>query len=124
MDLFNEADDIEVGTDSILRFHNEDEVMRFIYSACSKMHLTVSKILSSSQKSDEIVPRHLIIYIIKEHSLFTYKDIGKIFNRHHSTVMHSCEVISGIFEYHRKYPATTTKEYEYYHYWYEYLLQK
>lgn len=120
--LFNDADDLEVGTDAKLRFKDEESVIRFIRTSCQKMNLTQSRVISSSQFPSEVNPRYLLIYIIKKHSLLGWSDIGKIFNRDHTTIMAAVNKVEGIFDYHNKYPQTTTKEFEYYNFWYEYLL--
>ena len=40
-------------------------------------------------------PRQVAIYLCRELAESTLKNIGKAFNRDHTTVMHSCDLITG-----------------------------
>jgi hypothetical protein len=45
--------------------------------------------LRKSRKSNAIEARALIYVLLRKHLQLTYKQIGKVFNKNHATVMHS-----------------------------------
>lgn len=51
---------------------------------------------SKSRKKKIAFPRQVAMYLSRKHTEETLADIGKVFNRDHSTVMHSIKVVSGL----------------------------
>ena len=50
--------------------------------------------LIGSKRSREIAQaRHMTIYLIRDITEMSYPNIGKIFNRDHTTILSSCEII-------------------------------
>ena len=60
--------------------------------------------LDSSKRSRNIsYPRHIAIYLIRKEIGLSYPAIGKIFGgKDHTSIMHSCEVISSELEYSKE----------------------
>ena len=50
-------------------------------------------LVSKSRSRSITHPRHVAVYLARELVNTTYKDIGKAFNRDHSTIMHSFDLI-------------------------------
>lgn len=50
-------------------------------------------LVSKSRSRSIAYPRHVAVYLARELVNTTYKDIGKAFNRDHSTIMHSFDLI-------------------------------
>ncbi len=56
--------------------------------------ITVDDILSSKRNSSIAFPRHICIYLCREHVGSSLVEIGKkLGNRHHSTILHSIEAV-------------------------------
>ena len=56
--------------------------------------LKVSEIKSKSNSRQIVFPRQVAMYLCKQLTDLSYPEIGKLFNdKHHSTVMYSCEMV-------------------------------
>ena len=56
--------------------------------------LKVSEIKSKSNSRQIVIPRQVAMYLCKKLTALSYPEIGKLFNdKHHSTVMYSCETV-------------------------------
>jgi chromosomal replication initiator protein len=51
---------------------------------------------SKSRKRAIAFPRQVAMYLSRKHTEETLADIGKLFKRDHSTVMHSIKVVGGL----------------------------
>lgn len=51
---------------------------------------------SKSRKKSIAFPRQVAMFLSRKHTDETLADIGKVFNRDHSTVMHSIKVVTGL----------------------------
>jgi len=60
--------------------------------------LTLFDLQSKSRKNDIVKTRNICMYIGYSVYKFTFKDIGIFFNRDHSTVMNSCNVVRNLSE--------------------------
>ncbi|MDL2288301.1 chromosomal replication initiator protein DnaA [Oscillospiraceae bacterium OttesenSCG-928-F05] len=56
------------------------------------------ELLSSKRGKQTVLARHMAIYLIRTMTKASLQDIGKIFGRHHSTIMHSVELIEGMLD--------------------------
>lgn len=58
--------------------------------------ISVADLLGKSRESKYTLPRHIAMYLLKNHYNLTYSKIGAIFNgRDHTTVMNGCTKIDG-----------------------------
>ncbi len=62
----------------------------------SQFKISIQDMQSKSRKKKISFPRQVAMYLSRKHTDETLADIGKVFNRDHSTVMHSIKVISGL----------------------------
>jgi hypothetical protein len=49
---------------------------------------------ADNRKRENVFPRQLIMFFLKNHTDYSLKDIGAIFNRDHATTLHSCKKIN------------------------------
>ncbi|MBQ8398128.1 MAG: chromosomal replication initiator protein DnaA [Clostridia bacterium] len=84
-DLLGGAEPVSVTVDKIFT------------SVCRKYGVTRSDLESTSRKKELAQPRHLCIYLIREVTGMSLPQIGKIFNRDHSTVINSVNAIEKKF---------------------------
>lgn len=62
-------------------------------------NISVAELLGSSRNSKYVLPRHISMYILKNHYNLTYAKIGKILNgRDHATIMNGVKKISDELE--------------------------
>jgi chromosomal replication initiator protein len=58
--------------------------------------LSFEELRSKSRKRAVAFPRQVAMYLCRKHTEETLAEIGKVFNRDHSTVMHAVKVISSL----------------------------
>ncbi len=63
---------------------------------CSKFKVTFEDLQSRSRKRTIAFPRQVAMYLCRKHTEDTLADIGKVFRRDHSTVMHAVKVVSAL----------------------------
>lgn len=73
-----------------------------IRSICFDRNITKSQILSKSRTREICEPRQMSMYFIKNNTELSLVDIGKIFNRDHSTVLFSIEQVQNRLSYDKK----------------------
>jgi chromosomal replication initiator protein len=67
------------------------EIIKFV---ARHYDLKVSEIKSKSNSRQIVIPRQVAMYLCKRLTDLSYPEIGKLFNdKHHSTVMYSCETV-------------------------------
>ncbi len=60
----------------------------------SQFRISVQDMQSRSRKKTLTFPRQVAMYLSRKHTQETLADIGKVFNRDHSTVLHSIKVVT------------------------------
>ena len=56
-------------------------------------NVSISKLLGNNRTKELVVPRQIAMYLIRSMTGLSLPDIGKKFNRDHSTVLHSINKI-------------------------------
>ena len=62
----------------------------------SQFKVSLTDLQSKSRKKSIAFPRQVAMYLSRKHTEETLVDIGKLFNRDHSTVMHAIKVVSDL----------------------------
>ena len=68
--------------------------MHIINEICKFYSLTTEDVTGKSRKREIVKARFIAIYIIRTETDFKLSAIGKIFNRDHSTILHSIRIIN------------------------------
>lgn len=55
--------------------------------------MPVDQILANKRSKDTVRPRQMAMYLIRKLTNYSLPEIGKVFNRDHTTVMHACNKI-------------------------------
>lgn len=63
---------------------------------CKQYSVSVKELQSRSRKKAYTFPRQVAMYLCRKHTEESLADIGKEFNRDHSTVLHSIKVVTGL----------------------------
>lgn len=58
--------------------------------------VSLADLQSKSRKKNIAFPRQVAMYLSRKHTKETLADIGKVYNRDHSTVMHAIKVVTGL----------------------------
>lgn len=67
-----------------------------VFSAVfNKYNISKEELLGAKRNKDIAYARHVAIYLIREITEMSFPSLGKLFNRDHTTVMNSCELIAG-----------------------------
>jgi chromosomal replication initiator protein len=69
-------------------------VDNIINEICKFYSLTTEDVTGKSRKREIVKARFIAIYIIRTETDFKLSAIGKIFNRDHSTILHSIKIIN------------------------------
>jgi chromosomal replication initiator protein len=88
MDLVREVVASVVGVNQILTAAMICELVS------GQFKVSVKEMLSKSRKKAITTPRQIAMYLARKHTEESLVDIGKTFNRDHSTVLHSIKVVS------------------------------
>lgn len=67
-----------------------------IKTICEHFGLTMDELNVKCKKRDLVFPRQVIMYFLTEYTDMTYKQIGDLFNRDHTTAIHSKDTIKDI----------------------------
>lgn len=65
---------------------------------CDHFHISFDELNTNSRKRDIVYPRQVIMYFLWEFTLPTFKTVGEVFHRDHTTVMYSISTINNIME--------------------------
>ena len=84
------ATDSEKIQKSITNTDRLESLLRFV---CDKLGVTVASAKGEIRDSEIVRARQIYCYRAKEMG-YTFKKIGAIINRDHTTVIHSCKVVS------------------------------
>lgn len=74
---------------------NETGIINLI---CNYYEISKADIMSKRRNKEISYPRQVAMYFLRTELDLTYEQIAKTFNNHYSTVMHSCEKISGMIK--------------------------
>jgi chromosomal replication initiator protein len=69
-------------------------VDNIIKEICKFYYLSVDEVIGKSRKREIVKARFIAIYIIRMETDFKLSAIGRIFNRDHSTILHSIRIIT------------------------------
>ncbi len=88
--LLNMSVDLDLATE-IVKNHvdikSEPSIEEIIDSVCSAFNLSLERLRSRSRKKELVVARNTAFYLARKFTDLTLKEIGKRFNRRHSTVI-------------------------------------
>ena len=67
------------------------DVTRFIDAVCAELEISVSDLVSPCRKKHLCDLRQLLMFILRDEFEMTYDEIGRYFNRDHSTAVYGCK---------------------------------
>ncbi len=65
---------------------------------CDHFKLNAEKLKSKHRAKELVYARHVIFHFIRKHTSMTLKSAGLLFNRDHTTVIHSIETLSDLMD--------------------------
>ena len=77
-----------------------NNVMKVI---CNITQVEWDQMKSKCRKRDINDVRQIAMWIIRKGTSMSFYDVGKIFNRHHATVLYACKHVEGLIEIDNKY---------------------
>jgi len=82
---------------------DEKKIKSLIKYGCKNHSITILQLQSKKRNREIVECRHEIFYIL--HKVYKVRSIkvGSLFNRDHSTVLHSCKTVSNFIEIDKKY---------------------
>jgi chromosomal replication initiation ATPase DnaA len=88
---------------------------------CKAYQIKKEVIKSKSQKDEICRARNAMIYAFKilYPNILTMQGLGKLFNRHHSTILHSLDIVNDVLD--TKYRNDDI--YEYYTFWINHFIE-
>ncbi|OAL10274.1 hypothetical protein A6V39_02410 [Candidatus Mycoplasma haematobovis] len=75
--------------EKLLNFHNNQQIKII----CKKLNFKPEELLENNRKKDIVLKRDIVIYILKKRLNISITNIGKMFNKNHSTIIHSLKKI-------------------------------
>ena len=73
-----------------------------INAVCDYYNISSDDLLSKSRFKTFAIPRHMEIFLLREIGGAFYRDIAKLFNRHHATITASHSYIAGLLDINHK----------------------
>ena len=64
-----------------------------IQKVCDYYHIDQESLKGNSRKPDVVVPRFMSQYLLKKEMNLTYKSIGNLFGRKHTSIIHAIQQI-------------------------------
>jgi len=82
---------------------DDKKIKSLINYVCKNHGITILQLQSKKRNREIVECRHEIFYIL--HKVYKVRSIkvGSLFNRDHSTVLHSCKTVSNFIEIDKKY---------------------
>ena len=71
----------------------EITVDSIVNDVCQEYGVNFLDLITPCRKRELIEPRHVIMYVLKTFKLLSFEQIGQLFNRDHSTVVHARKAV-------------------------------
>jgi chromosomal replication initiator protein len=88
---------------------NEALAHRIMLIVSEHYNITVEQLRNECRRSEFKTARQLAQDLIRFKAKLTLKKIGKMFNRHHSTVIYSCQNIANLRRFYKDFDAEYRK---------------
>jgi chromosomal replication initiation ATPase DnaA len=86
------------------RDNNTGVLVRIFSEVCDALNVTKEDLMGLSRKREIVEARQIVQYFIKEfHPSISLKSIGNMFNRDHSTVIHSLRTVADLQDANKEY---------------------
>lgn len=69
---------------------------RIIETVCEHFKLKLKDLESRSRVRELVFARHIIFYLIRKHTKMSLKSAGELFDRDHTTVIHSVDTLNNL----------------------------
>jgi len=69
-----------------------------IQAVASTFEVSVNDMLGPTRPARLIIPRYITMYIMRKRNLMCLKDIGNIFNRDHTSVIHAIQNVRNMLD--------------------------
>lgn len=77
---------------------NPEKIPEFIVRYCHAAGVQIEDVFSSSRLKQFIIPRHVLMWFIAENSHLTINAVGRMFGRHHATIVHARENVKKLID--------------------------
>lgn len=77
------------------KFANSEIIIEIVLN---HFKLTFNQVLEKNRRFEVRYPRQIIMYFLLKNTSMTFNAIGKLFNRDHSTVIHSVNTIQNLID--------------------------
>lgn len=73
---------------------NAELFAKMLLNTCLEAGVTQDTLLGKSKKMEVVMFRDILIYLLKENLFISLDELGRIFNRHRATIMHSIDMVN------------------------------
>jgi chromosomal replication initiator protein len=80
----------------------ETDPQEIIQKVCDYYDVAVEKLQIRSNRRIYVQPRQAIMYLLKKNTRLTFKKIGELFNRDHTTAIHACNTMQDLIDTDQK----------------------
>lgn len=77
----------------------------YIQITCDYFKISKNLLVSNFNDREVVEPRHISMYCMNKYQGLTLQEIGKLFNRHHSTIISSNKKVQGFIDIDKTYAA-------------------
>ena len=97
--VFPGLQNVKLASMKIRKQRNDQIANNIIQSICFDRDVTKTEVVGKRKFKELVEARYLSIYMIKTKTDMTLKEIGKIFNRDHATIIYAVESIKDTMSY-------------------------
>ena len=76
----------------------QETIDRIINDVCQRSGIEKEKILSRSRKKEITAARFACMYLLRKEAFLTFKSIGRIFGRDHTTAIHALSSVENLLD--------------------------
>lgn len=71
------------------------DAQEVIKAVASLFNVRVEDLMGSRRQRQLVRPRHLSMWLVREHTDLSFPDIGRVFGKDHATIHHACKKVAG-----------------------------
>lgn len=73
-----------------------EKLPEFVVRFCAGAQVKVEDVFSESRLKQFVIPRHVLMWFVAENSHLTINAVGRMFGRHHASVVHAKKSVNSL----------------------------
>lgn len=73
-----------------------EKLPEFVVRFCAAAQVKIEDVFSDSRLKQFVIPRHVLMWFVAENSHLTINAVGRMFGRHHASVVHAKKSVNSL----------------------------